>query len=130
VIAEPGSVDRGTTVTDTLEQERRRGITIQAAVTAFRHGDTVVNVVDTPGHPDFIAEIERTLDVLDGAILVVSAVEGVQAQTRILFRAMVRRGLPFVVFVNKIDRVGARSELSSRRLATASRPAWCRWGGP
>mgnify|MGYP001040314822 CR=1 FL=1 len=110
VIAEPGSVDRGTTVTDTLEQERRRGITIQAAVTAFRHGDTVVNVVDTPGHPDFIAEIERTLDVLDGAILVVSAVEGVQAQTRILFRAMVRRGLPFVVFVNKIDRVGARSD--------------------
>jgi ribosomal protection tetracycline resistance protein len=105
-----GSVDRGTTVTDTLEQERRRGITIRAAVTAFRYNRTVVNVVDTPGHPDFIAEIERTLDVLDGAVLVISAVEGVQAQTRILFRAMVRRGLPFVIFINKIDRLGARSD--------------------
>jgi ribosomal protection tetracycline resistance protein len=110
VLSEPGSVDRGTTVTDALEQERRRGITIRAAVTSFRHGDTIVNLVDTPGHPDFIAEIERTLDVLDGAVLVISAVEGVQAQTRVLFRAMVRRKLPFVIFINKIDRLGARSE--------------------
>ncbi|MGH2976739.1 MAG: GTP-binding protein, partial [Solirubrobacterales bacterium] len=110
VIAKPGRVDDGTTVTDTMEQERRRGITIQAAVTAFTRDGCAVSLVDTPGHPDFIAEIERVLDILDGAVLVVSAVEGVQAQTRILFRAMKRRGLPFVVFVNKIDRVGARSD--------------------
>lgn len=110
VIAEPGRVDDGTTVTDTMDQERRRGITIRAAVTAFTHDHCAVSLVDTPGHPDFIAEIERVLDILDGAVLVISAVEGVQAQTRILFRAMKRRGLPFVIFVNKIDRVGARSD--------------------
>ncbi|WP_410676918.1 GTP-binding protein [Amycolatopsis sp. cmx-4-68] len=110
VISEPGRVDAGTTVTDTMEQERRRGITIRAAVTAFTRDRCAVSLVDTPGHPDFIAEIERVLDILDGAVLVISAVEGVQAQTRILFRAMKRRGLPFVIFVNKIDRVGARSD--------------------
>lgn len=110
VIAEPGSVDQGTTVTDSMDQERRRGITIQSAVTAFTHHGRVVNLVDTPGHPDFIAEIDRVLDVLDGAVLVVSAVEGIQAQTRILYRALKRKGLPFLIFANKIDRVGARSD--------------------
>lgn len=106
----PGKVDDGTTVTDTMEQERRRGITIRAAVTAFDHHGCAVSLVDTPGHPDFIAEIERVLEILDGAVLVISAVEGVQAQTRILFRAMKRRRLPFVIFINKIDRVGARKD--------------------
>ena len=67
-------------------------------------------MIDTPGHPDFIAEVERTLAVLDGAVLVVSAVEGVQAQTRVLMRALRRLGLPTLVFVNKIDRAGARDE--------------------
>jgi ribosomal protection tetracycline resistance protein len=110
VLAELGSVDDGTTVTDTMDQERRRGITIRAAVTAFTHQGCAISLVDTPGHPDFIAEIERVLDILDGAVLVVSAVEGVQAQTRILYRALERKGLPFIIFVNKIDRVGARSE--------------------
>lgn len=109
VIAEPGKVDAGTTVTDTMDQERRRGITIQSAVTAFTLDGIDISLVDTPGHPDFIAEIERVLDILDGAVLVVSAVEGVQAQTRILFRALKRRGLPFVIFANKIDRAGART---------------------
>ena len=104
-----GSVDTGTTLTDSLAQEKQRGITIQTAVTAFRIGDVHVNLVDTPGHPDFIAEIERTLDVLDAAVLVVSAVEGVQAQTRVLFRALKRRAIPFLIFANKIDRMGARS---------------------
>lgn len=108
VIDQVGSVDQGSTRTDSLALERRRGITIKSAVVSFALGDRTVNLIDTPGHPDFIAEVERVLGVLDGAVLVVSAVEGVQAQTRILFRALRRLGVPTLVFVNKIDRVGAR----------------------
>lgn len=107
VIDEPGSVDSGTTRTDSLAVERRRGITVKAAVVALEIGDITVNVVDTPGHPDFIAEVERTLGVLDGAVLVLSAVEGVQPQTRILMRALQRLQIPTLLFVNKIDRTGA-----------------------
>jgi len=118
VLKRLGSVDTGTTQTDSLEQEKRRGITIKAAVTAFSVGDVNVNLVDTPGHPDFIAEIERVLDVLDAAVLVVSAVEGVQAQTRVLFRALKRKRIPFIFFVNKIDRVGARGDALVEELRT------------
>jgi ribosomal protection tetracycline resistance protein len=107
VIGEPGSVDSGTTQTDTLALERRRGITIKAAVVSLPLDGLTVNVVDTPGHPDFIAEVERALAVLDGAVLVLSAVEGVQPQTRILMRALQRLRVPTLLFVNKIDRVGA-----------------------
>jgi ribosomal protection tetracycline resistance protein len=107
VIDEPGSVDVRTTRTDTLALERRRGITIKAAVVSFPLEGTTVNVVDTPGHPDFIAEVERVLGVLDGAILVLSAVEGVQPQTRILMRALQRLQVPTLLFVNKVDRTGA-----------------------
>ncbi|HEU5485331.1 MAG TPA: translation factor GTPase family protein [Microlunatus sp.] len=107
VVDEPGSVDAGTTRTDTLTLERRRGITIKAAVVSFPLDGGVVNVLDTPGHPDFIAEVERVLGVLDGAVLVLSAVEGVQPQTRILMRALQRLEVPTLLFVNKIDRSGA-----------------------
>ena len=102
-----GTVDTGTTQTDSLELERERGITIRSAVASFALGDLAVNLVDTPGHPDFIAEVERVLGVLDGAILVVSAVEGVQPQTPLLFRALERLRVPTLIFVNKIDRAGA-----------------------
>ncbi len=102
-----GRVDHGDTVTDADAIERRRGITIRSAVVAFTVGDLKVNLIDTPGHADFVAEVERALAVLDGAVLVVSAVEGVQAQTRALIRIMERLGIPFVVFANKIDRNGA-----------------------
>src|SRR4051794_41231305 len=88
-----------------LEQER--GITIKSAVVSFDLGGITVNLIDTPGHPDFIAEVERVLGVLDGAVLVVSAVEGVQSQTLVPFRALRRLRVPTIVFVNKIDRTGA-----------------------
>jgi ribosomal protection tetracycline resistance protein len=105
-----GSVDAGTTQTDSLELERERGITIRSAVASFLVGDLTVNLVDTPGHPDFIAEVERVLAVLDGAVLVVSAVEGVQPQTPLLFRALRRLSVPTLIFVNKVDRAGADPE--------------------
>ncbi|TDC76436.1 elongation factor G [Streptomyces hainanensis] len=105
-----GRVDDGTTQTDTLSLERRRGITIRSAVATFEIDNVTVNLVDTPGHPDFIAEVDRSLAVLDGAVLVLSAVEGVQAQTIVLYRALNRLGIPVVFFVNKIDRGGAAPE--------------------
>ncbi|HEX6787896.1 MAG TPA: translation factor GTPase family protein [Gaiellaceae bacterium] len=107
VIDTVGSVDHGTTQTDTLDLERQRGITIRSAVVAFSIGELGVNLIDTPGHPDFIAEVERVLSVLDGAVLVISAVEGVQPQTLLLMRALKRLAIPTLVFVNKIDRTGA-----------------------
>jgi ribosomal protection tetracycline resistance protein len=103
-----GSVDAGSTQTDSGDLERQRGITIRSAVASFTTRDLQVNLIDTPGHPDFIAEVERALAVLDGAILVLSAVEGVQAQTRVLMRSLRKMRLPTLIFVNKIDRMGAR----------------------
>ncbi len=105
-IAEPGSVDKGTTRTDTMNLERQRGITIQTAVTSFQWEDVKVNIIDTPGHMDFLAEVYRSLAVLDGAILVISAKDGVQAQTRILFHALRKMNIPTVIFINKIDQAG------------------------
>ena len=105
-----GSVDSGDTTTDTGSIERERGITIRTAVAGFRVGATRVNLIDTPGHTDFVAEVERALAVLDGAVLVVSAVEGVQAHTRVLMRVLRESGLPVLLFVNKTDRSGARPQ--------------------
>jgi ribosomal protection tetracycline resistance protein len=126
VIRHVGSVDAGTTQTDSLALERARGITIRSAVTSFALDDVHVNLIDTPGHPDFIAEVERVLGVLDGAILVISAVEGVQPQTRILMRALQRLRIPTLIFINKIDRPGSDDErvleVVSRRLTSSGVP--------
>ncbi|HEV2933230.1 MAG TPA: translation factor GTPase family protein [Streptosporangiaceae bacterium] len=123
VIDQIGSVDDGTTQTDSLALERQRGITIKAAVASFAIGNVAVNLIDTPGHPDFIAEVERALSVLDGAVLVISAVEGVQPQTRILMRALQRLHVPMVMFVNKIDRRGAGYDRLLRDISGRLTPA-------
>ena len=117
VIDQIGSVDDGNTQTDSLALERQRGITIKSAVVSFVIGDVTVNLIDTPGHPDFIAEVERVLSVLDGAVLVISAVEGVQAQTRVLLRTLRRLKIPTLIFINKIDRSGARPDAVLRSIA-------------
>src|SRR5215210_7915857 len=123
VIDAIGSVDAGTTQTDSLALEQQRGITIKSAVVSFAIDDVTVNLIDTPGHPDFIAEVERVLSVLDGAVLVISAVEGVQPQTRLLMRALQRLRVPTLIFVNKIDRRGADCERVMQAISERLTPA-------
>ncbi|MFC5652253.1 GTP-binding protein [Paenibacillus solisilvae] len=105
-----GSVDTGTTQTDSLEVERERGISVRAAVTRFVWKDTAINLVDTPGHVDFLSEVERSLRVMDGAVLIISAVEGVQAQTEVIWQALRELSIPTLIYVNKMDRIGADAE--------------------
>ena len=107
IINEVGRVDSGNTQTDSMELERKRGITIKASAISFTWKDIKVNLIDTPGHVDFISEVERSLSVLDGAILVISAVEGIQSQTRILFNTLKALNIPTILFINKLDRTGA-----------------------
>ena len=102
-----GRVDLGNTQTDSMELERKRGITIKSSTISFNWNNVKVNIVDTPGHVDFISEVERSLSVLDGAILVISGVEGIQSQTRILFETLKELNIPTIIFVNKLDRIGA-----------------------
>ena len=105
-----GSVDAGTAHTDLLPVERRRGISVKATCVSMEHKGVQINLIDTPGHADFSAEIERSLWALDGAVLVVCAVEGVQPQTELLFEAMCAQSIPVIFFLNKIDREGADVE--------------------
>ncbi len=102
----PGSVDGGTAQTDWLPVERARGISVRAASAVLRHGGFRINLIDTPGHTDFAGEVERALSVLDGAVLLLSAAEGVQGHTLTLWRALEQLGIPTILFVNKIDRDG------------------------
>src|SRR5437763_1728278 len=130
VIDEIGSVDDGSTQTDSLALEQQRGITIKSAVVSFAIDDVTVNLIDTPGHPDFVAEVERVLSVLDGAVLVISAVEGVQPQTPLLMRALQRLRVPTLLFVNKIDRRGADCERVLRAVEERLTPAIVPLGSP
>jgi len=119
-------VDFGSTVTDWLPEERRRGITVTAAASSCRWRGAPLTLVDTPGHVDFTLEVERSLRVLDGAVLLLSGPEGVQAQTETVWHQAERRGLPALGFVNKLDRPGVDLDAVARgvrdRLGLA--PAW------
>ena len=110
-----GDVDKGNTTTDYLEEERERGITIVAAAITCRwkdaHGQPItINIIDTPGHVDFTAEVERSLRVLDGAVVIFSAVEGVEAQSETVWRQAAKYHVPRLCFINKMDRIGAEFE--------------------
>ncbi len=102
-----GSVDEGTTTTDSLIQERERGITIQSACVTTFWKDYRINIIDTPGHVDFTAEVERSLRVLDGAIMIFDGNAGVQAQSETVWRQADKYSVPRIAFVNKMDKVGA-----------------------
>lgn len=104
---QPGNVDKGTAQMDFLPVEKERGISVSSSHTSFHWGGTRINLIDTPGHVDFSADVERIMRVPDGVILVISAVEGVQAHTETLWHALRERRIPVIFFINKIDRVGA-----------------------
>jgi elongation factor G len=119
-----GEVDRGTTTTDDDAEEAERGITIYAACVAFPWNDVTINLIDTPGHVDFTAEVERSLRVLDGAIIVFSGREGVEAQSETVWRQANKYGVPRLAFINKLDREGADFEAVFEQIRTrlAARP--------
>ena len=101
-----GSVDKGTSITDNLKVERERGISVRLATASFHYENTKINLIDTPGHVDFCAEVEYSLRAMDAVILVISALEGVQGHTISLFQAIKQLQIPCIIYINKIDRVG------------------------
>ena len=107
VIDHIGRVDTGNTVTDNMKVEQERGITVRDSIVSFELDGKTVQLIDTPGHVDFSAEVERAINVLDGAILVISGVEGLEAQTYTIWRALQEKNVPVIIFINKMDRQGA-----------------------
>ncbi len=110
IIDRVGRVDDGDTVSDSMDLERARGISIRDSLVTFPIGGCVIQLIDTPGHIDFSAEVERAINVLDLAILIVSAADGIEAQTLFIWNALTRRGIPVIIFANKVDRLGANYE--------------------
>jgi elongation factor G len=127
-----GEVDEGTAVMDWMAQERERGITITAAATTCHWQEHRINIIDTPGHVDFTAEVERSLRVLDGGVVVLDAVSGVEAQSETVWRQADRYGVPRVCFINKMDRVGAdfhhTVSMIEERLQAKAIPVQLPWG--
>ncbi len=111
-----GSIDDGTTVMDFLPEERERGITIAASAATIPWKDAMIHLIDTPGHIDFTAEVERSLRVIDGAVVIFSAVEGVEAQSEKVWRQADAYGVPKIAFINKMDRVGASFERTVEQI--------------
>src|SRR5438477_29459 len=127
-----GDIDEGNTQMDWMEQERERGITIVSAATTAYWKDYRINIIDTPGHVDFTAEVERSLRVLDGAVAVFDAVSGVEPQSETVWRQADRYGVPRLAFINKMDRVGADFEkcvdMMVAKLAAKPTPVQIPWG--
>ena len=124
-----GSVDDGTTVTDWMAQERERGITITAAAVTCFWRDHQINIVDTPGHIDFTAEVQRSLRVLDGGVVVFDAVAGVEPQSETVWRQARQFGVPLVAFINKMDKLGAdfARAVGTIRERLAANPVTVQW---
>src|SRR4030043_439558 len=127
-----GGVDEGTAVMDWMAQERERGITITAAATTCHWQEHRINIIDTPGHVDFTAEVERSLRVLDGGVVVLDAVAGVEAQSETVWRQADRYHVPRICFINKMDRVGAdfyhTVDMIEERLRAKAIPIQLPWG--
>ncbi|OYT10480.1 MAG: hypothetical protein B6I18_08835, partial [Bacteroidetes bacterium 4572_112] len=105
-----GDVNKGTAVSDFLEVEKQRGISVIASHITFDYKDIKFNIIDTPGHADFISEVERSLIAVDVVLMVISAADGVQAQTKVLWKLIEKLGLPRIIIINKIDRIGVSIE--------------------
>ena len=105
-LRQPGSVDEGTAQTDWQPVERERGISVSLATTVMERDGVRINLIDTPGHADFVGEVERVLTILDGAVLILSAAEGIQAQTELLWKALASLNIPVLLYLNKVDRAG------------------------
>lgn len=125
IVRSPGRVDDGTAATDSLDIERERGISVQAAMTSLTWNNTVIDLVDTPGHIDFSSEVERSLRVMDGAILILSAVEGIQSQSETIWHALRSLHIPTIIYINKMDRIGASAAAIMEQIHSTFSPFAC-----
>ncbi len=121
-IKEIGRVDSGNTVTDNLAVEKNRGITVRSSLVSINQGENVIQIIDTPGHVDFSGEVERAMNVLDFAILVISAVEGVEAQTYAIWKELRKNNVPTIIYVNKVDRKNADFQRTMQDIAQKLSP--------